>query len=75
MTITTELNINDEAKTHTLKMVYKTRNGRREYREFPISTDQATDPMERATAISAATRWGDGHGGWRMVNWTIDQNQ
>lgn len=74
MTITTELNINTDPKTHTLKMVYKTRNGRREYREFPVSADQATDPMARATAISAATNWGDAHGGWRMVNWNIDAN-
>lgn len=66
----TVLNFNAEDKTHTLKAVFKTGNGRRKTEDFPISTRQATDPGARADAISGASNYGFGRG-WTIVNWTI----
>jgi len=59
-------------KTHTLRMTFVAGNGRRVTKDFPLTTEQATDPAARANAISSASFYGDGQG-WRTANWTITE--
>jgi len=54
--------------THTLRITHKTPYGRRYDVAYPITERQATDPAERAAAISKAA----GIRADRMVNWTVE---
>lgn len=56
--------------THYLHAAYKSGNGRRVTKDFPLTTHQATDPSARAAACSNASYYGFGRG-WNIVNWTI----
>lgn len=55
----------------TLKADYRARNGKRVSHEFPITDEQAGDPLRRAMFVSNAEAFGDMKG-WRFVNWTIE---
>lgn len=57
-------------KTHYIHASYKSGNGRRVTKDFPVTEHQATDPAARASAISNASAYGFGRG-WNLVNWSI----
>jgi hypothetical protein len=59
-----------EAKTRTLHVSYKARNGRRMTKDFAITEFEATDVAARAAAISNASAYGFGRE-WNLVNWKV----
>lgn len=60
------------AHTHYLHAAYKAGNGRRMTKDFPLTTEQATDPHARQKAISNASAYGFGRD-WNIVNWTVKE--